>query len=149
MIDFIKDIRNIEITREKYKEIIELYSNFKKIDTKILTIEKLNNIINSLHYNKNHFIYFYISKNKIIGAITLFIEQKIIHDGMCVGHIEDLVVNKTYRKMGVGKSLLNHVIDKSKSNSCYKCILNCDAALEKYYLNNGFIKKGLYMAKYF
>ena len=109
MVDFIKDIRNIEITREKYKEIIELYSNFKKIDTKILTIEKLNNIINSLHYNKNHFIYFYISKNKIIGAITLFIEQKIIHDGMCVGHIEDLVVNKTYRKMGVGKSLLNHV----------------------------------------
>ena len=149
MIDFIKDIRDIEITKEKYKEIIELYSNFKKIDTKILTIEKLDNIVMNLHLYKNHFIYFYISKNKIIGTITLFIEQKIIHEGMCVGHIEDLVVNKKYRGMGVGKILLNHVIDKSKLNKCYKCILDCDTTLENYYLNTGFIKKGLYMAKYF
>ena len=149
MVDFIKDIRCIDISREKYKEIIELYSNFKKIDNKILTIEKLDSIIEKIYYNKNHYIYFYISKDKIIGAITLFIEQKIIHDGMCVGHIEDLVVNKKYRGMGVGKILLNHVIDKSKENNCYKCILDCDISLENYYLNNGFTKKGLYMAKYF
>ena len=57
-------------------------------------------------------------------------------------------IPKVLHEVG-SQSLLNHVIDKSKSNSCYKCILDCDAALEKYYLDNGFIKKGLYMAKYF
>lgn len=145
--DFIKDIRNIEINQTRYNEIMDLYSEFGKINKKILTYEKFLDIIYAL--KNNHFIYFYISKDKIIGAITILIEQKIIHDGKCVGHIEDLVVHKKYRKMGVGKILLNHVIDKSIQQNCYKCILDCDEKLEKFYLNSGFINKGLYMGKYF
>ena len=84
-----------------------------------------------------------------MGAITLFVEQKIIHNGKCVGHIEDFVVLDDYRNLGIGSILLEHVIILSKQNNCYKCILDCSPIVETYYLKKGFENKGSYMGLYF
>ena len=37
----------------------------------------------------------------IIGSTTLLIEQKFIHDGGKVGHIEDVVTRKGYEGFGI------------------------------------------------
>ena len=136
--DLIKNIKTIDLSDKNYKQIISLYSEFGDIDPRVITIDKLKNIVTNL--NDNHYILFYICKNKIIAGITVLIEQKIIHNGKCVGHIEDLVVLKNYRNCGIGRVLINHAIDLCNRNNCYKCILNCDQALDAYYVKQGFIK---------
>lgn len=144
---YITDIHNIELTKERYEEIITLYNNFSKINESVLTFKKLNQIIASL--NINHHILFGIEDGVIIGAITLLVEQKIIHDGKCVGHIEDFVVHEDHRNKGFGRQLMKYATDLAKYNNCYKCILDCDPDLERFYMKNGFIKKGITMGMYF
>ena len=45
--------------------------------------------------NKNHFVYVMEQNNKIVSCATLFIEPKFIHNCGFVGHIEDVVVDKS------------------------------------------------------
>ena len=52
----------------------------------------------------------FVEDDKTIGLITVFIEQKLIHGGKCVAHIEDLVVDKGHRKKGISTALINHVV---------------------------------------
>ena len=141
------NIKNLELTEKYYNNIINLYSIFTPIDSLQLTYLKLNKIISELP--DKHNIYLFIKDNKIVGSITLIIEQKLIHNGSCSGHIEDFVVLKEYQSQGIGKLLLEYVINICKQNNCYKCILDCNETLENYYIKNGFKKKGIYMGNYF
>ena len=141
------NIKDLTLSDKVYCEIINLYNNFTLINQQVLTICKLRKIIQDL--SNNHYIYFYIINDKIVAGITLIVEQKIIHNGKSCGHIEDFVVLQEYRSQGIGNLLINYAINISKQNDCYKCILDCDEYLVNYYMKKGFIKKGIYMGKYF
>lgn len=143
----IKNIREIILNEKNYNEICVLYSHFGDMNN--FNFIALKNIVKRMPENQN--IYFYINNetNEIIGAITLIIEQKLIHNGAKAGHIEDLVVLDKYRSCGIGGFLLEYVIQLARDNNCYKVILDCDDKIEKYYIKKGFIKKGNYMGCYF
>lgn len=143
----IQNIKHIELTYTYYNEICELYSNFKKINKNEFSFDKLKEII--INLPDNHNIYLFLKNKEIVGAITLIIEQKIIHDGKCVGHIEDYVIKEEYRKTEVSRMLLNYVKILCEQNNCYKIILDCNPLLENYYIKNGYKNKGIYMAYYF
>ena len=143
----IQNIKKIELTEINYNQICELYSIFKKINKNIFSFDKLKEIIKNLP--DNHNIYLFFKDNEIIGAITLIIEQKIIHDGKCVGHIEDYVIKEEHRKTEVSTMLLNYVKILFEQNNCYKIILDCNPLLEEYYNKKGYKNKGIYMAYYF
>ena len=149
----IVSIKELKITEKRYDEIVDLYNelslknNKKLIDKQILTYALLIKII--LGLPKRHNIYLYIKDDVVVGGITLLIEQKLIHNGGRVGHIEDFVVLEQHRDKGIGGLLLDYVINISERNNCYKCILDCSTSIEGYYIKKGFKKKGSYMAKYF
>jgi glucosamine-phosphate N-acetyltransferase len=144
---YIINITSIYLDKSIYEQVLELYSAFGIIDKNSLTFERFCEIIGSYPANHNVFVYMY--NDKIVGVITLLIEQKFIHNAKCVGHIEDFVVKKEYRSSNVGKELLDYVINYSKNNNCYKIILDCNTGLERYYKRYGFENKGLYMGYYF
>lgn len=139
--------KSINISEKYYNDITDLYNNFSKIDKNIITIDFVRNYYNNLE--RNHNIFFFILDEKIVGIITLLIEQKLIHNGKSVGHIEDLVVLDLYRNKNIATKLIDYIIEYSKNNNCYKIILDCDIKLETFYIKKSFINKGLYMANYF
>ena len=53
-------------------------------------------ILKKIISNPDHIINVAEHNGKIVGSTTLLIEQKFIHDGGHVGHIEDVVVSKEY-----------------------------------------------------
>jgi glucosamine-phosphate N-acetyltransferase len=141
-------IRNIIITSKTCDQLIELYNYFE--ENKELNYENFNDILKKILQNNNHNIFLYIDDiNNILGAITLLTEQKFIHNGKCVAHIEDFVVKKEYRSQNIGKDLMNYAINYAKQNNCYKIILDTDTKLVNYYSNYGFVNKGVYMGYYF
>jgi glucosamine-phosphate N-acetyltransferase len=89
---------------------------------------------------RNHIIFVAIDDKKIVGSTTLFIEQKFIHDGGLVGHIEDVVVRKDYEGQGIGMKLIISLLDVAKQRKCYKTILNCEDNLRPFYEKIGFKK---------
>jgi glucosamine-phosphate N-acetyltransferase len=144
----INNINNIELNEKFYNQIIELYSYFTTFDQNVFTYDKFKSIVDNL--NDNHKILIYLDKeNNIVGAITLIIEQKIIHNGKSVGHIEDFIIKENNRKEGIGSILLQHVIALCKQDNCYKVILDCDLTMENFYIKKGFQKKGNQMGMYF
>jgi|SRR6187200_32799 glucosamine-phosphate N-acetyltransferase len=76
--------------------------------------------------------------NQLIGSITTLIEQKFIHNGGKVGHIEDVVTRKEYEGMGIGKALVLKALDFAKENRCYKVILDCSKSNVEFYKKIGF-----------
>ena len=64
-------------------------------------------------------------KNRVVGMITL---QSLISTAMGeqVGLIEDLVVSSEYRGKGIGKSLLNSVINESERRGYVRLSLGAD-----------------------
>ena len=143
----IVDIKTLELNETNYNEIINLYNYFSINDKTILDLKNLKSLIERLP--KNHNIFLYLENNIIVGGITLIIEEKIIHSGGKVGHIEDFVVLDIYRNKGIGSLLYNYVKILCEQNKCYKMILDCNELIENYYIKKGFIKKGSYMTYYF
>ena len=74
----------------------------------------------------------------IIGATTILIEQKFIHDGGRVGHIEDVATRNEYEGLGIGSALIRTCLDFAKKNNCYKVILDCSEKNIPFYKKIGF-----------
>ena len=101
---------------------------------------KAKEILTKIKQNPNHIIHVATNDKKIVGSTTLFIEQKFIHDGGLVGHIEDVVVRKDYEGRGIGMKLVISLLDVAKQRKCYKTILNCEDNLKSFYEKIGFKK---------
>ena len=95
-------------------------------------------ILKKIKQNPNHVIFVAIDDKKIIGSTTLLIEQKFIHDGGLVGHIEDVVVRKDYERKGIGIKLVTSMLERAKEKNCYKTILDCKDDVKQFYERIGF-----------
>ena len=100
--------------------------------------EKANKIFLNIKSGQNQKIFVAILEHKIVASTTLIIEQKFIHDGGFVGHIEDVAVSKKYQGKGIGKELIIQVLDYAKKNNCYKTILDCSDDVKSFYERIGF-----------
>jgi len=95
-------------------------------------------ILRKIIANPDHIIHVAEINGKIVGSTTLLIEQKFIHNGGRVGHIEDVVVSKEYEGKGIGIKLVNSLLKKAKVMNCYKTILDCQEELIPFYERIGF-----------
>jgi len=118
-----------------FLETLDFLRNASDLDK-----NKANEILKKIKQNPNHIIYVAIDNKKIVGSTTLLIEQKFIHDGGLVGHIEDVVVRKDYEGQGIGMKLVSSLLDVAKQRKCYKTILNCEDSLKPFYEKIGFKK---------
>ncbi|HXW03464.1 MAG TPA: GNAT family N-acetyltransferase [Nitrosarchaeum sp.] len=103
------------------------------MDKKI--IEKTFDKINS---NQDQLTIVALLDGKVVGATTLLIETKFIHNGGKVGHIEDVVVNKEYQKKGIGEKMMTYLLRYAKEQGCYKTILDCVDDVKPFYEKLGF-----------
>ncbi|NWJ68701.1 GNAT family N-acetyltransferase [Marine Group I thaumarchaeote] len=99
---------------------------------------KAKEILKKIKQNPNYIIHVAIDDNKIVGSTTLLVEQKFIHDGGLVGHIEDVVVRKEYEGKGIGIKLVMSMLERAKEKNCYKTILDCKDDVKQFYERIGF-----------
>ena len=133
--------RNIKI--DDYKDIIVLLKQLTKCSYDKHSFEKY---IDNLPNNQHHFVL--EKEGKLIASGVLVIESKIIHNFRNVGHIEDIVVNKNYRGLGLGKKIIQYIISFAEKKDCYKVILNCDPKIQSFYESCDFKKYNIQMGKY-
>ena len=76
--------------------------------------------------------------HQVIGATTLVVEQKFIHECSQVGRVEDVVVSDKYRGRQLGKFLVASAIVLAEKLNCYKVTLNCTDQMLSFYNGLGF-----------
>lgn len=101
-------------------------------------IDKAMKIFEKINSNPDHIIAVAELDGKIVGTTTLLIEQKFIHDGGVVGHIEDVVVNKDYHGQKIGEKIMKYLLEIAKNRGCYKTILDCTDDVKPFYEKLGF-----------
>ena len=131
-----------DIIIRELKEV-DLWNGFlKSLDSlkQASSIEKskAKEIFEKIDANPDHIIAVAEFDGKIVGATTLLIESKFIHDGGLVGHIEDVVVDKEYQGQKIGEKIMNYLIEIAKNRGCYKTILDCTDDVKPFYEKLGF-----------
>eukprot|EP00474_Spongospora_subterranea_P002926 CRZ03384.1 hypothetical protein [Spongospora subterranea] len=87
--------------------------------------------------------------NCVIACATLFIERKFVHGCGKVGHVEDVVVDATYRGRSLGLRVVDQLKTWANEMGCYKIILDCAVHNVPFYNKLGFVKKEEQMAYYY
>jgi glucosamine-phosphate N-acetyltransferase len=106
--------------------------------TSDMSPRKSRAIFDKISKTPNEVIYVAVIGSKIIGAASIIIEQKFIHDGGRVGHIEDVVVAKEFQGKGVGQKIVRSLLEYAQKQNCYKTILDCTDDLIPFYKKLGF-----------
>lgn len=85
----------------------------------------------------------------LIGHASIIIEHKLLQELRQVAHIEDVIIDSSYRGQQLGKYLINYLVNYIKNMGCYKVILDCNDQNMKFYEKSGFKKKENQMVIYF
>ncbi len=99
---------------------------------------KAEEIFDKINSNSDHIIAVAELDGKIIGATTLLIEPKFIHEGGLVGHIEDVVIDKNFQGQKIGEKIMKYLLEFAKNRGCYKTILDCTDDVKPFYEKLGF-----------
>ena len=92
--------------------------------------------------NQSNFGFVAINNETIVGFASIHIIEKL-NRRSCL--IEDVVVDKKERGKGIGKLLIEHLINFSKSKSCDKIILNSKESNIPFYNKLGFVQNEIQM----
>ncbi|MGI9011996.1 MAG: GNAT family N-acetyltransferase [Nitrososphaeraceae archaeon] len=115
-------------------------SNLTEIGIDVYNKEFSRKIFEKIKKADNIKIFVAIKDSDIVGSITAIIEQKFVHNGGKICHIEDVVTRKGFEKLGIGSVLVEKVLELAIQEKCYKVILNCSEYNSKFYEKLGFYK---------
>ena len=117
------------------KQVIDLWtSSFSRT---------FDNKVNNNYLNDHNSITFVMSDNKaILGVASLHISEKLTRK---LGLIEDVAVSKNNRGLGIGKKLVEKLIQTGKEKKCDKIVLSSSEKNSEFYEKMGFQKKELSM----
>ncbi|MGI0082268.1 MAG: GNAT family N-acetyltransferase, partial [Nitrosopumilaceae archaeon] len=123
-------IRELE-ERDLSNGFLESLDSLRKASN--LDPKKAKEILKKIRAGTSHIIYVAELDSKVVGSATIFIEQKFIHGGGKVGHIEDVVVRAEYQDEGIGQKLVEALLAYAQKNGCYKTILDCTDEVMPFY----------------
>ncbi|PSC72859.1 glucosamine 6-phosphate N-acetyltransferase [Micractinium conductrix] len=89
-----------------------------------------------------------LDKGSIIATATLVVELKFIRGCSKCGHIEDVVVDSTYRGLRLGLRIIEALMKAAEEAGCYKVILDCSEENVPFYEKCGLIKKEVQCVRY-
>lgn len=80
----------------------------------------------------------------VVGFGSLCVETKI--RGGAMGHIEDIVVAPACRGQGIGRAMVEALIEVARQKGCYKVALECRDDKKGFYASLGFGHTGCAMS---
>jgi glucosamine-phosphate N-acetyltransferase len=121
------------------------YSNFIKLTNIHINTDTFNLFISGLNPNR-HIIVLYEKDNEVIGTGSLLIEPKLTYNISYLGHIENIFVDEKYRNKGIGKQIVEYLVNYAREKLCYRIDLACEDKLINFYRGLGFNKQLICMS---
>jgi len=110
-------IRSAQIA--DYKSLMTLYNKFVGSDR----YSKLDNdSFKKILISKNNYIFVVEDKEKIIGFATFSI-RLVVRYPKPIAELDELFVEEKYRRKGVGKMLMDKIMEKAKEAGCYRLFI--------------------------
>lgn len=139
--EFVIDTLNV---KDYDRGILQLLEQLTTVESEKISFDawvRRFGLINSDVYVVRH-------GEEIVATASLFVTRRLIHNLGSVGHIEDVVVDGKCRGHGVGKMLIDHLVNMAIKKGCYKVTLDCSEKNVPFYEKCGFTVKELQMVQY-
>jgi GNAT superfamily N-acetyltransferase len=85
----------------------------------------------------------------VVGNGVLFVKHDFTKARKKVGLIEDIVILKRLQGKGLGKKIIDTLLNIASAQSCHQVVLDCSEVNEGFYSKCGFRRIGLEMGLYF
>ena len=136
-------IKIIPFQLSHFNELIKMLqelSNFNPNES------RLDSIYKEFISQKNIYSIVAVLENEVVGFGSIFFFKRV--RGGRQGIIEDLIVSRNFRNLGIGSKILEELISEAKLQKCFKICLESNSKSEVFYFKEGFLKGGSIM-KYF
>jgi len=105
------------------KPLAKLYKQFWNEDS---NIEKMKIKYKELENNPNYIFLCAIIDKIVVGSVMGIVCEELYGECRPYMLMEDLVVDKEYGRMGIGKSLMNELEKIAKKRDCYQMLFITD-----------------------
>lgn len=102
-----------------FEQFCRTFHNRKRLDT-----------ITYVAYN--------VDSNRVVGTGSVHFDEKFLHNCSPAAYIEDVVVDINYRELGIGRMIVNKLVDVARDRMCYKVLLWCSVENVEFYKKLGF-----------
>jgi glucosamine-phosphate N-acetyltransferase len=106
-----------------------------------LTPEEAERIYENIRDNPSYRFFVAELDEQVVGVATLLIEQKFILKGAKFAYLEDMAVREGYEAQGIGRKLVETVINEAKMEGCLNIRLDCSDANTAFYEKTGGFKR--------
>jgi len=145
-----------KLEKYDYKDYLTLINDFRSTNLNIsqeyfndIYDKIMPNTTNTTNTNKTNGNTIIVCEymGKLIGSITILLEQKFIHNFALYAHIEDVFVSEDFRHMKIGSEMVKEALQYCKTINVFKVLLNCRKELEEFYSLNNFEKRQINMSQ--
>ena len=129
----------ITITKATEKDFPEILSMIKELAKYEKAPEKVTNNLQKMLQEKEYFHAFIAKKDGTAVGFALFFFAYFTWTGKSL-YLDDIYVKKEYRNKGIGKQLINKVIEFAKENNCSRIrwqVLNWNTPAIEFYKKLG------------
>jgi ribosomal protein S18 acetylase RimI-like enzyme len=130
-----------------HEEVMNLYGDFVENPERYKGLD--NDSFKKFIEKLGSFLDLAVLDNQIVGFIA-YSRRTVIRYSKDIVEVEELYVSPDHRKSGIGKKLLEHVLDYSKNESCeYVFVSSAKERVEahKFYEALGFDQYGLHFRR--
>ena len=125
--------------------ILRLYSQSEMDDGNILPLSNAEVIFERMEQYPNYKLFVAVYEDKIVGTFALLIMDNLGHMGAPSAIIEDVVVDPSFQRQGIGKTMMKYALDISGKEGCYKAMVSSNLKRQKahlFYESMGFERHG-------
>jgi ribosomal protein S18 acetylase RimI-like enzyme len=113
-----------ELQLDDLPQLSRLYQQFWN---EISDVEKMKKQLHKINSQNTHIILSAVDGNNLLGSIMGVICEELYGDCQPFLVIENMIVDKSSRKMGIGKALLYELEKQAKGRGCSQMILVTEA----------------------
>jgi ribosomal protein S18 acetylase RimI-like enzyme len=125
--------------------ILCLYAQLGQDDGSVLELQEAAQIFKKMKSYPDYRIHIAVLDQNIVGIFSLLVMDNLGHRGAPSAILEDVVVEKKLRGMGIGNRMMGYAHDLCREKGCYKMTfssnLNREAA-HRFYESLGFSRHG-------
>lgn len=134
-----------EATEDDLPQVLQLYAQPGVNDGDVLTLDHAKTLLKRIAAYPDYKLYVATLDAKVVGSFALLIMDNLAHMGARSAIMEDVVVDPTIHRKGVGKAMMAAAFKVCRAKSCYKLMLSANLKREtahRFYEAIGFERHG-------
>jgi ribosomal protein S18 acetylase RimI-like enzyme len=112
--------------------------------------QELTNSLDKLYKAQNSYMLVAKKDDMVVGFAQFYTRQTALNPNPCAT-LDELVVSRQYRRQGIGKLLIEMVIDECRKLHCCEIEVSTEITniiAQKFYKDCGFIEEGMLFEKH-